>query len=242
MRIDNRNNDQMRLVKITPNFLKNPHGSALVEFGDTKVICTAMLEEKTPSFLRGTNQGWLTAEYDMIPGSTIVRTSRDVSKGKISGRSQEIQRLIGRCMRSVTDMSVLGERTIWLDCDVIQADGGTRTASISGAFVALVLALDRFKEELKLEQLPVKNYLGAVSVGIVDNIPILDLCYEEDSRAMVDMNIVMTSAGEIVEIQGTGEARPFTKTELLSLIQLSEKGVKTIFAAQKEALANVLEF
>ena len=195
-----------------------------------------------PSFLRGTNQGWLTAEYDMIPGSTIVRTSRDVSKGKISGRSQEIQRLIGRCMRSVTDMSVLGERTIWLDCDVIQADGGTRTASISGAFVALVLALDRFKEELKLEQLPVKNYLGAVSVGIVDNIPILDLCYEEDSRAMVDMNIVMTSAGEIVEIQGTGEARPFTKTELLSLIQLSEKGVKTIFAAQKEALANVLEF
>jgi len=242
LRNDGRNNDEMRVVKITPNYLKYPHGSALVEFGDTKVICTAMIEEKTPSFLRGTNQGWVTAEYEMIPGATQVRTPRDAAKGKISGRSQEIQRLIGRSLRSVTDMAALGERTIWLDCDVIQADGGTRTASITGAFVALVLALNQVKNDLQLERIPLNAYVAAVSVGIVENIPLLDLCYEEDSRAMVDMNFVMTSSGEIIEIQGTGEERPFLKSELLTLMDLAEKGIKTINQAQKEAIGHLLEF
>lgn len=242
MRIDGRANDEMRKVIITPNFLKNPHGSALVEFGDTKVICTAMVEDKTPPFLRGSNQGWLTAEYEMIPGATLTRSVREAARGKISGRTQEIQRLIGRSMRSVTDLALLGERTIWLDCDVIQADGGTRTASISGAFVALVLALNRFKEAFGLEKLPLKGYIGAVSVGIVEDTPILDLCYEEDSHAMVDMNFVLTSQGEIVEIQGTGEERPFTKDELFNLMGLAEKGMQTVFTAQKEAIGELLDF
>jgi ribonuclease PH len=241
VRIDGRESDEMRVVRITPNYLKNPHGSALVEFGDTKVICTAMLEEKAPSFLRGTNQGWVTAEYEMLPGATITRTPRDASRGRVSGRSQEIQRLIGRSLRSVTDMTVLGERTIWLDCDVIQADGGTRTASISGAFVALVLALNRFKDELQLEKLPLKSYVAAVSVGIVNDLPILDLCYEEDSKAMVDMNVVMTSKGEFIEIQGTGEQRPFDQDELSALMDLAYVGVQNIFTVQKQVVGDLLE-
>lgn len=241
MRIDGRDKFEMRPVKITPNYLKNPHGSALVEFGDTKVICTAMMEDKAPSFLRGTNQGWLTAEYEMIPGATLTRTTREAAKGKVGGRTQEIQRLIGRSMRSVTDMSMLGEKTIWLDCDVIQADGGTRTASISGAFVALVLALNRFRDVLQLERLPLKSYVGAVSVGIVDDQPLLDLCYQEDVRAMVDMNFVLTSKKEIVEIQGTGEERPFSKHELLSLMDIAEKGIETVFNAQKDAIGELLD-
>ncbi|MDD2431900.1 MAG: ribonuclease PH [Firmicutes bacterium] len=242
MRIDGRTNGQMRQVKITPNFLKNPHGSALVEFGDTKVICTAMVEDKIPTFLRGANQGWLTAEYEMIPGATLQRSVRDASRGKISGRSQEIQRLIGRSMRSITDLSKIGERTVWLDCDVIQADGGTRTASISGAFVALVLALHRFKETIGVEKLPIKSYIGAVSAGIVDEVPVLDLCYLEDSNAIVDMNFVLTSDNEIVEIQGTGEARPFNTDELFKLMELAQKGVQTVFEAQRAVIGDLLDY
>jgi ribonuclease PH len=241
MRIDGRASDQMRPVIITPNFLKNPHGSALVEFGDTKVICTAMVEDKVPPFLRGTNQGWLTAEYEMLPGATLQSTVRDASKGRISGRNHEIQRLIGRSMRSITDLAALGERTVWLDCDVIQADGGTRTASISGAFVALVLALNRFRESLQLEKLPIRSYIGAVSAGIVNDVPLLDLCYEEDSTAMVDMNFVLTSDNQIVEIQGTGEARPFNRDEMQTLLELAEKGVKVIFDAQKAVIGDLLD-
>lgn len=237
MRIDGRQNDETRSVKITKDYLKHPDGSVLIEMGDTKVICTAMIEDKVPHFLRGSGKGWITAEYSMLPSSTNSRKIRESSKGKIEGRTQEIQRLIGRALRSVVDLENLGEKTIWIDCDVIQADGGTRTASITGAFVALAEALSkRYKGSL-----PLKGYLSAVSVGVVQDEIMLDLCYLEDSKAKVDMNIVMTDSGEFVELQGTGEDSPFTLDELNELIRLGQKGSLELIEVQKEVLGEVAD-
>jgi ribonuclease PH len=238
-RIDSRKVDEIRPVKITPNYLLHPDGSVLIEMGLTKVICTAMVEEKVPPFLKGKDSGWVTAEYSMMPGSTQHRKSRAVARGKVDGRSQEIQRLIGRSLRSVVDLQNLGERTIWLDCDVIQADGGTRTASITGAYVALMLALRKLQESGLLETIPVKTDVAAVSVGIVDDTPILDLCYVEDSSAKVDMNLIMTGEGHFIEVQGTGEESPFTREELNTLLAYGEKGVKELIAIQKSVLESV---
>lgn len=210
-RIDSRKVDEIRPVKITPNYLLHPDGSVLIEMGLTKVICTAMVEEKVPSFLKGKGSGWVTAEYGMMPGSTQTRKIRAAAKGKIDGRSQEIQRLIGRSLRSITDLEKLGERTVWIDCDVIQADGGTRTASITGAYVALILALRKLKDAGLIDAIPVTDEVAAISVGIVEETPMLDLCYVEDSSAKVDMNVIMTGDGRFIEVQGTGEEAPFTR-------------------------------
>ena len=212
---------QIRPVKITPGYIKYPEGSVLIEMGNTKVICNASVEERVPPFLKGQNSGWITAEYSMLPRATSIRNQREASRGKVTGRTNEIQRLIGRSLRAVVDLAALGERTITLDCDVIQADGGTRTASITGAFVALVLALDKLVQEGKLEKLPLLDWLAAVSVGKIEDELVLDLCYEEDSNAVVDMNVVMTGQGHFVEVQGTAEGYPFTREELnLSLIHI----------------------
>ncbi len=232
MRIDNRTNDQIRPVKITNNYIMSPQGSVLIEMGNTKVICTAIVENSTARHLVGTGQGWVTAEYAMLPGSTGTRKKRD--KGKTDGRSVEIQRLIGRALRSVVDMSKLGERTIWIDCDVIQADGGTRTASITGAFVAMVEAMKWMKQEGMIDEIPVTGFVSAISVGIVEDEKLLDLCYLEDSRAMVDMNVVMTDKGEYIEVQGTGEERPFRPEELTELLALAAKGCSDLHKIQKE--------
>ena len=237
MRFDGRENNQIRSVKITNNYLMSPQGSVLIEMGNTKVICTATVENATARHLVGTGQGWVTAEYGMLPGSTGTRKKRD--KGKPDGRSVEIQRLIGRALRSVVDMSKLGERTIWIDCDVIQADGGTRTASITGAFVAMVEAMKWMKQEGMIEELPVSGFVSAISVGIVEDEKILDLCYQEDSRAMVDMNVVMTDAGEYIEIQGTGEERPFRPEELAQLLELAVKGCSDLHKIQKEITGEI---
>ena len=235
LRIDERKNNNIRPVKITKDFLKHPQGSVLIEMGNTKVICTAMVENSTARHLTGTGQGWVTAEYSMLPGSTVSRKKRDKG-GKQDGRSVEIQRLIGRSLRSVVDMKKLGEKTIWIDCDVIQADGGTRTASITGAYVAMVLAMKRMMEDGQLAELPVNGYVSAISVGIVEDEPILDLCYEEDSRAMIDMNVVMTDKGEFIEIQGTGEERPFKRRELDELLKLAEEGCRKLHQTQEEII------
>lgn len=232
MRKDKREEDHLRRVKITNQYLMSPQGSVLMEMGNTKVICTATVEETTPRHLKGTGQGWVTAEYGMIPGSTGTRKRRDVLK--TDGRTVEIQRLIGRALRSVTDLSLLGERTIWIDCDVIQADGGTRTASITGAYVALTDALQWMKTQGMIQEWPLKGALSAISVGIVEGRPMLDLCYEEDSAASVDMNLVMTDQGEFVEIQGTGEEATFTAEQLQTLLALGEKGCRELFRKQKE--------
>jgi ribonuclease PH len=239
-RIENRNPDQLRPVKITRNYLLHPDGSVLIEVGNTKVICTATIEEKVPPFLKGTGKGWVTSEYSMIPGSTKTRKPRDINKGKIDGRSQEIQRLIGRSLRSVVDLDAFGERTLWIDCDVIQADGGTRTASITGSFVAMVDAFNKMKERNMIGGIPVKSFVSAVSVGIVNGEKILDLCYEEDSNADVDMNIVMTDKGEFIEVQGTGEECPFTYNEFMDLISLATKGCRELYNIQKETLGEEL--
>lgn len=235
IRIDEREYNEIRPVKITKNFLKHPQGSVLIEMGNTKVICTAIVENSTARHLTGTGQGWVTAEYSMLPGSTVTRKKRDKG-GKQDGRSVEIQRLIGRSLRSVVDMHKLGEKTIWIDCDVIQADGGTRTASITGAYVAMVLAMKKMMEDGQLAELPVNGYVSAISVGIVEDEPILDLCYEEDSRAMIDMNVVMTDKGEFIEIQGTGEERPFKRSELDDLLKLAEEGCKKLHQMQEEII------
>lgn len=235
LRIDERKNNNIRPVKITKDFLKHPQGSVLIEMGNTKVICTAMVENSTARHLTGTGQGWVTAEYSMLPGSTVSRKKRDKG-GKQDGRSVEIQRLIGRSLRSVVDMKKLGEKTIWIDCDVIQADGGTRTASITGAYVAMLLAMKRMMEDGQLEELPVTGYVSAISVGIVEDEPILDLCYEEDSQAMIDMNVVMTDKGEFIEIQGTGEERPFKRSELDELLKLAEEGCRKLHQMQEEII------
>ncbi len=231
IRNDGRKPDELRPIKITINYIEHAEGSCLIEFGNTKVICTASVEDKVPPFLQKTGQGWITAEYSMLPRATKVRTVRESARGRLTGRTQEIQRLIGRSLRSCIDLKLLGERTIWIDCDVIQADGGTRTASITGAFVALYIALNN----LGITE-AVKSFLAAVSVGIVNGVTFLDLNYEEDSIAEVDMNVVMNEDGEFAEIQGTGESGTFTKEQLLEMISLSEKGIKKIIEIQKESL------
>ena len=239
MRIDERSNDQLREVKITRDYLLHPFGSVLIEMGKTKVICTAMVEDRVPPFLKGSNTGWITSEYSMLPASTISRKVRDSTRGRIDGRSQEIQRLIGRSLRSVVDFTKIGERTIWIDCDVIQADGGTRTASITGAFVAMVDAINKLYKEGKIKEFPITNFLAAVSVGIGKDGPILDLCYEEDHLALVDMNVVMNDKSEFTEIQGTGENATFSRDELDNLLDLAEKGNMELIALQREALGEL---
>jgi len=238
MRIDNREKDQLRNITITNNYLMSPQGSVLIEMGNTKVICTASVEENTARHLKGTGQGWVTAEYGMIPGSTGTRKRRDV--GKVDGRTVEIQRLIGRSLRAVVDMKLLGERTIWIDCDVIQADGGTRTASITGSFIAMVEAMKWMKKEGMIKELPVKNFVSAISVGIVEDEPIMDLCYYEDAAAQVDMNLVMTDKGEYVEIQGTGEESTFSEAQLKILLALGKKGCRQLFEDQKEITGELI--
>lgn len=238
-RFDGRENDEIRKVEIVRNYLKHPQGSTLITMGETKVICTAMIDDRVPPFLKGTGNGWVTAEYSMLPGSTISRKIRESSRGRVEGRSQEIQRLIGRALRSVVDMSKLGERTVWIDCDVIQADGGTRTASITGGFVALVDALYKMYCEKVIPYIPVSSFVSAISVGIVNGSRMLDLCYEEDSKAKVDMNLVMTDKGEFIEIQGTGEKSPFSMADLNELLRLGNKGNSELIQKQKDVLGDI---
>lgn len=236
MRIDGRKNDQMRSAKITRNYTKYAEGSVLIEVGDTKVICTASIDDKVPPFLKGTGEGWITAEYSMLPRSTQTRKQRDASKGKQDGRSMEIQRLIGRSLRSVVDLKAIGEKTIWIDCDVIQADGGTRTSSITGSFIALVDAVNTMHKQIPFEIYPIRNFVSAISVGILDDEKILDLCYAEDSNAIVDMNVVMTDEGDFIEVQGTGEKNPFSRKDLNELLALGEKGTKQLIQMEKDVL------
>ncbi|MBU5436417.1 ribonuclease PH [Tissierella sp. MSJ-40] len=239
MRVDNRKFDELREVKITRNYLMHPYGSVLMEVGNTKVICTAMIDDKVPPFLKGSNIGWITAEYSMLPGATVMRKVRDAARGRIDGRTHEIQRFIGRTLRSVVDLSRLGEKTIWIDCDVIQADGGTRTAAITGSFVALVDALYKLYNSGQIGSIPISDYVAAVSVGIADMGPVLDLCYEEDHKALVDMNVAMTDKGQFIEVQGTGENSTFSRIELNTLLDLAEKGNKELINAQKIALGSI---
>lgn len=231
-----RSSDQLRTLKITRHFTLHAEGSVLVEFGNTKVLCTASVEETVPGFMRGKGEGWVTAEYGMLPRSTHTRSAREAARGKQTGRTQEIQRLIGRSLRAVTDLAALGERQITLDCDVIQADGGTRCASITGACVALYDALDGLVKAGRLTANPLRDFVAAVSVGIVDGVPVLDLDYPEDSACDTDMNIVMTGSGGMVEVQGTAEGKPFSRDELNALLALGDKGIAQIIAAQKAAL------
>jgi len=234
MRPDGRKNNEIRTVKVQRNFIGTAEGSVLISMGNTKVICTASIEDKVPVFLRDQKKGWITAEYSMIPRSTQTRTAREASSGRISGRTHEIQRLIGRALRSVVDLSVIGERTIWLDCDVIQADGGTRTAAITGAFICLSDALKYALRNGLIDRSPIRDYLAAISVGVVNGEPRIDLCYLEDSTAEVDMNVVMTGSGRLVEIQGTAEGLPFSKVTLDSLIKLAEQGINNLINIQKK--------
>lgn len=228
MRKDGRTGSELRPLKFTPGFLSYPEGSVLVEVGDTRVLCTASLEEKVPPFRKGTGLGWVTAEYAMLPRSTPVRTPREVSRGRPAGRSQEIQRLIGRALRAVVDPARLGERTVWIDCDVLQADGGTRTAAITGGFLAMAQALAPLQKRLGGEDRILRDYLGAVSVGIVDANVVLDLSYEEDSRAEADLNLVMTGSGQMVEVQGGGETGPFPKEVFAEMLRLGESGIRRL--------------
>ena len=238
-RSDNRAPEQLRRVTITPEFIGTAEGSVLIEVGNTRVICTASIEEVVPPFMRNTGKGWITSEYSMLPRSTLTRTPREVVKGRASGRTHEIQRLIGRSLRAVTDLARLGERTIWIDCDVIQADGGTRTASISGAFVALGLALEKLVQAGTLSSVPLKDFVAAVSVGIVDGEVLLDLCYEEDSRADVDMNFVMTAAGKMVELQATAEHQVFDEAQLAKMMAFARQGVQELNAKQQAVLSAI---
>lgn len=235
-RIDGRGPKELRPVKMIRNYLKYAEGSVLIEMGNTKVICSASLEDRVPPFLKNTGKGWVTAEYAMLPRSTHTRTPRDSLTGRGGGRALEIQRLIGRSLRAITDLNGFGERTIWIDCDVIQADGGTRTASITGAYVALVDAFRKMVKEGLIEKLPIKDSVAAVSVGKVDGKILLDLNYEEDSKAEVDMNVVMTGDGKLVEVQGTGEMAVFTKEEMDELLKVAEKGIRRLIKIQKECL------
>lgn len=239
MRLDGRTNDELREITITRHFLKYAEGSALIQVGNTRVLCAASVEEGVPFWRKGEQCGWITAEYAMLPRSTHSRTTREAVRGKLSGRTYEIQRLIGRSLRSVVNMEALGERTIWLDCDVLQADGGTRTAAITGAFVALADALDFLYREGKIKEFPLTDYIAAISVGQLEGDILLDLSYEEDSKADVDMNIVMTGKGELVEIQGTAEKTPFTREALNKFLELGELGIKTLISRQRESLGEV---
>ncbi len=239
-RLNDRAPGELRPTTITPHFSIHAEGSVLIEVGFTRVICTASIEDKVPPFLRGAGKGWVTAEYGMLPRATSTRTGREAAAGKVGGRTMEIQRLIGRSLRSVIRLDQLGERTVWLDCDVIQADGGTRCASITGAFVALVLALGKLKQADKLRSIPVSDYVAATSVGIVAGMPLLDLAYEEDSKADVDMNIVKTSDGRFIEIQGTAEAEPFGTDALMGLLALADKGITDLIAKQRAIVGSIL--
>jgi ribonuclease PH len=236
MRTDGRMPDQLRPIQITSNFIKSAEGSVLIEVGRTRVICTASVEEVVPPFMRNSGKGWITSEYSMIPRATSTRTQREASTGKRSGRTHEIQRLIGRSLRTAIDLSRLGERTIWMDCDVIEADGGTRTASITGAYIALSLAVNGLLKSVKLAASPMRSHVAAVSVGIVGGVPLLDLNYGEDSTADVDFNIVMTDGGEFIEIQGTAERNPFGDSALAELLSLGRKGIGELIGHQRKLL------
>ena len=239
-RTDQRRPDQLRPTVITPGYLLHAEGSVLIEVGRTRVICAASVEERVPPFLRGSGKGWVTAESARLPRATTTRSTRESSTGKVGGRTQEIQRLIGRSLRAVTAMDALGERTIWIDCDVIQADGGTRTASITGAFVALVLALGRLREAGTLAKIPILDYVAATSVGIVGSTGLLDLAYDEDSRADVDMNVVKTGDGRYIEVQGTAEGTPFSREALDGLLELASAGIQQLVARQRAVVGPVL--
>ena len=239
-RADGRSPHDLRPVQFVTDFTKWAEGSVLACFGDTKVLCTASVEERVPPFLRNTGKGWVTAEYGMLPRATSTRTQREASAGKVGGRTQEIQRLIGRSLRAVTNLPALGERTIWLDCDVIQADGGTRTASITGAFVALALALETLRSRGGISQIPLTDYVAAISVGIVDTEPLLDLAYEDDSRAEVDMNVVKTGNGRFIEVQGTAEAMPFGRDALDTLLDLADHGIKQLIDKQRAIIGHLV--
>src|SRR5216117_4086989 len=241
MRSDQRPSNELRDTRITPNYLEHAEGSVFIEAGRTRVICTASVEDRVPPFLRNTGKGWVTAEYGMLPRATNTRMQREASTGKIGGRTHEIQRLIGRSLRAVTKLPALGERTIWVDCDVIQADGGTRTASITGAFVALALALETLRSRDVLRSIPLTDSVAAISVGIVDGEALLDLAYEDDSRAEVDMNIVKTGDGRFIEVQGTAEGRPFGSEALESLLDLAGHGIRQLVAKQKEIVGHLVK-
>lgn len=229
----------MRPTKITPNFLMHAEGSVLIEVGRTKVVCTASVEDRVPPFLRNSGKGWVTAEYGMLPRATTTRMQREATAGKVGGRTQEIQRLIGRSLRSVTRLADLGERTVWIDCDVIQADGGTRTASITGGFVALVLAFQRMRDLGYLKNIPVDDYVAATSVGVVGGVPMIDLAYDEDSKAEVDMNIVKTGDGRFIEVQGTAEGPPFERKALDDLMELADAGIRELVALQRTIIGDI---
>lgn len=239
MRINGREANERRPMKLTVDINKYAEGSVFIEVGDTKVMCTATVEEKVPMFMKGQGKGWVTAEYSMLPRATQTRNQRESARGKLSGRTMEIQRLIGRALRSVVDLQALGERSITIDCDVIQADGGTRTTSITGAFIALAFAVNKLALKHSLPVFPITDYLASVSVGVVGEQKLLDLNYEEDSKAKVDMNVVMTGRGQFVEIQGTGEEKPFSRQELDGLLELAEKGIREMIEQQREALGPV---
>lgn len=236
MRIDKRTNQQLRKVAVQKNVQKFASGSCLIQMGETKVICSASVDEKVPPFLKGKGKGWLTAEYSMLPGSCQERIMRESAKGKLTGRTQEIQRLIGRSLRAVVDLEQLGERTIVLDADVLQGDGGTRTASITGCFIALALAVEKLKKKGLLKKSPIRDYVAAISVGIIDGQPMLDLCYQEDSRADVDMNVVMTSAGKFIEVQGTAEHEAFSQPQMDKMLTLAKKGIAQLITLQKKTV------
>ncbi|MBF0490541.1 MAG: ribonuclease PH [Candidatus Omnitrophica bacterium] len=235
-RPDGRKNDQMRKIQVTNNYMRNAEGSCLIEFGNTRVICTASVEEGVPPFLKGSGKGWVTAEYGMLPRSCGSRIRREKVS---SGRSEEIQRLVGRSLRSIVDMAPLGERTIRIDCDVLEGDGGTRTASITGGFIALALALQWMQKKGMIQELPLKDYVAAISVGVYQGTPVLDLNYAEDSKADVDMNIVMVGKGQFVEVQGTGEGGTFSEDQMAALLKLAKKGIKELLAIQKKNLSGI---
>src|SRR5437773_5205959 len=241
MRSDRRAPNQLRETTLVPNYLPHAEGSVFIEAGRTKVICTASAEDRVPPFLRNTGKGWITAEYGMLPRATSTRTQREASSGKVGGRTQEIQRLIGRSLRSVMNLPALGERTIWIDCDVIQADGGTRTASITGAFVALALALEKLRARDAIRGIPLNDYVAATSVGIVDGEPLLDLAYDDDSRADVDMNVVKTGDGRFIEVQGTAEADPFGRDALMTLLDLADHGIKQLVEKQRAIVGHLVK-
>jgi ribonuclease PH len=240
MRSDGRKPRQLRPLTVTPGYLKTADGSVLIEVGDTRVICTAKLEDRAPQFLRNSGKGWITAEYGMLPGSSQVRIGREASRGRIGGRTHEIQRLIGRSLRAIADLKVFGEKTVWIDCDVIQADGGTRTASITGAYVALREAVSRWLTKGVLSADPIKDSVAAVSVGIIEGKILLDLSYEEDSRAEVDMNFVMTGSGKFVEVQGTAENAPFSSKQLERMTEMAQEGIRELIKTQKRVLASII--
>ena len=241
-RLDGRLPDAVRPTRITSEYLMHAEGSVLIEVGRTKVICTASIEDRVPPFLRGSGKGWVTAEYGMLPRATSTRTTREASAGKVGGRTQEIQRLIGRSLRSVASLTELGERTIWVDCDVIQADGGTRTASITGGFVAMVLAMERLRSQTVIPRVPVSDYVAATSVGVVSGTALLDLAYDEDSRAEVDMNVVKTAGGLFIEVQGTAETKPFDRGSLDSLLALADQGIRSLVEKQREIVGKILKY